>query len=108
MENFELILSFAGVVLSLLFTCLIFIIKLFKSFRDKKKILNNLILEDAVAPIMEIAEEFKHFNGKEKKEYVITKINQLALESGLDFNPESINAKIEELIKLSKSINTNK
>ena len=44
----------------------------------------------------------------EKKEYVLTRINQLAIENGINFDVKAISDKIEELIKLSKEVNYKK
>ena len=108
MENLELIITLAGTTFSLLITCAIFIIKLIKTWRDKKTFLDNLILEEAITPLMEMAEKFLNYSGEEKKEFVLTKINQFALENKLYFNAEIISDKIEKLIELSKQVNTGK
>ena len=108
MENFELIVTLAGTAFSLLVTCTIFVIRLVKALRDKKTFLDNLILEEAITPLMELAEKFLNYSGEEKKEFVITKINQFALENKLYFNAEIISEKIEKLIELSKQVNTGK
>lgn len=105
MENVELILSFVGTALSLAAMCAVFIIKLIKAVSAKKRTQESAMLLDAVIPLMEIAEKFANYSGEEKREYVLTKINQFALENGLHFNAETVSAKIEELIKLTKKIN---
>ena len=74
--------------------------------KDKKKNLeNSILLLDAVAPIMEVAEKYVHYTGEEKKEFVLTKINQLAIENKLKFDEVAVSNKIEELITLSKEVN---
>lgn len=108
MENFELIITLAGTTMSLLITCVIFIIRLIKVWRDKKTFLDNLILEEAITPLMEMAEKFRNYSGEEKKEFVITKISQFALENKMYFNTEMISEKIEKLIELSKQVNIGK
>ena len=54
---------------------------------------------------MEIAEQFTNYSGEEKKEYVMTRVNQFALENKIKFDSEAVNEKIEELIGLSKKVN---
>ncbi len=103
--NWEMILSLAGTVLSLIFTCLICFIKMLLNRKQKRVIEDRVALLDAVAPLMEIAETFSNYTGQEKKEYVLTKINQLAIENGVKFNAQEVSEKIEELIKLSWEVN---
>lgn len=108
LENIEIYLSLAGVILSLVVSLIVFIIKFIKAIKNKKAQQDEVDLLDAVAPIMEIAETFTHYSGEEKKEYVLTKINQLAIENGVDYDSETVTSKIEELIKLSKQVNSKK
>ncbi len=105
MENLELILSLAGTALSLFIACVLFIVKIIRGYITKKKLKNSYVLLDAVAPLMEIAEQFTHYSGEEKKEYVMTRVNQFALENKIKFDSEAVNEKIEELIGLSKKVN---
>ncbi len=108
MENAELILSLAGTAFSLMVTCLIFIIRLVKTAKDRKRMQNYSFLDDAVAPLMEIAEGFTNYSGEEKKQFVLTKVNQFAIENGLKFDAEETAAKVEKLKNLTKKINTKK
>lgn len=105
MENLELILTLAGTAFSLLITCVVFIIRLIKIWRDKKSFLDDMMLQEAITPLMELAEKYLNYSGNEKKEFVLTKINRFALENKIKFNPEVISNKIERLIELSKQVN---
>lgn len=107
-ENFELFLSLAGTIFSLVIACIIFIIKIIKIIKSKKQIMNSALLEEAVPQLMGIAERFCNYSGDEKKEFVMTKINQFAIENGFKFEAETISNKIEEFIKLSKEVNYRK
>lgn len=108
MENLELILSLAGTAISLFIACVLFIVKIIRGYLAKKKLKNDYILLDAVAPLMEIAESFTSYSGEEKKEYVLTKANQFAIENGIKFNAQAVTEKIEELIGLSKKVNSDR
>lgn len=108
MENLELIVSLAGTALSLFIACVLFIVKLIRGCITKKKLKNSYVLLDAVAPLMEIAETFTGYSGEEKKEYVMTKVNQFAIENGIKFDEEAVTKKIEELIGLSKKVNSDR
>lgn len=105
MENLEWILSLAGTALSLFVVCITFIVKLVQSIKERSKDKERTELLDAVGPIMEIAETFVNYSGEEKKEYVLTKINQYAIENGIVFDSKLVSEKIEELITLSKQVN---
>lgn len=95
MENLELIVSLAGTALSLFIACILFIVKIIRGYITKKKLKNSYVLLEAVAPLMEIAEQFTNYSGEEKKEYVMTRVNQFALENKIKFDSEAVNEKIE-------------
>lgn len=107
LDNYELYLSIAAAIISLMFAIIICIIKLVRTIKSKTKLQNDSDLLDAVAPIMQIAESFINYSGAEKKEYVLTRINQLAIENGISFNLKAVSDKIEDLIRLSKQVNYN-
>ena len=108
MENLELLLSLIGTAVSLFVTTVVFIIKFANSIRKRKKFSNENDLLNAVAPLMEIAEQHTNYSGEEKKEFVLTKLNQFAIENKITFNSEAIVKRIEELIVLSKNVNAKK
>lgn len=104
-DNFELIVSIAGTILSLLLTCVVCIVKIIRNAKQKKFLIDNTLLMDSIAPLMEVAEKYENYSGEEKKQFVLTKINQIAIENHLKFDVEEISKKIEELIVLSKEVN---
>lgn len=79
-----------------------------KAIKSKKILQDESDLLNAVAPIMEIAEKFTNYSGAEKKEYVLTRINQLAIENGIKYDSDAVSEKIEQLIQLTKEVNYNK
>ena len=107
LDNLQVLLSFLGSILGLLFTSIIFL----KKFIKNKKLKN--ILEKAeqitkeIIPCIIEAEQFVNYTGDEKKNYVMTKINRFAIENDIDFNFDYVSEKIEELILLSKQVNNN-
>ena len=108
MENFEVVLSLAGTALSLLITSIIFVVRLVKAVREKRNMQSSSFLYETVAPLMEIAENFSNYSGEEKKQFVLTQVNQFAIENGLKFDAETTAAQVEKLIELSKKINAKK
>ena len=105
MENLEIILSVAGTALGLLVTAATFLIKFINNAKAKKIAENLIKISNAVAPYVAEAEKFVNYSGAEKKEFVLTKANQFAIEEGIDFNAAEVGKKIEELVALTKSVN---
>ena len=105
MQNFELILSLAGTAVSLFVACLTTVLKLVKNVRLRHRQEGVMTLLTAVAPIVEIAESFSNYTGAEKKEYVLTKINQFAIENGIEYDADAVSDKIEQLVDFSKQVN---
>lgn len=108
MENAELIISLIGTAFSLLITCFIVIAKLIGSVKRRKSMQESADLLDAIAPLMEIAEKHRNYSGEEKKEFVLTKLNQFSIENGIEFKAEEITERLEKLINLTKQVNTKK
>lgn len=108
MENLEIILSAAGTALGLLVTTVTFLAKFIKNAKAKKVAENIVDISNALIGYIEEAETFLNYSGEEKKQYVMTKANQFAIESGIKFDAETVSAKIEELVGMTKQVNTNK
>lgn len=106
MENLELIVSLASATLGLLVATATFLAKCVKNAKLKKAAEQTIEICNAILPYVEQAETFTHYSGEEKKEFVMTKINQFALEQGIKFNKELVSNEIEELVKLSKTVNS--
>jgi hypothetical protein len=105
MEQLEVILSIGGTAVGFLATAVTFCIKFIKSAKAKKIAEQTLRVTNAVLPFIEQAETFLNYSGSEKKEFVLTKANQFAIDNGIKFNAESVGAKIEELVGLTKEVN---
>lgn len=108
MEKLEIILSLGGTVISFIITLIVVIIKLIKWKKNYKSLEEEKELYDLVDDLMSIAETYNNYLGKEKKEYVMTKLNQFAIENEIDFDKEKVDERIEKLIKLSKNVNYKK
>jgi hypothetical protein len=105
MENLQIILSVAGTALGLLITAVTFITKFIKNSKAKKAMESVVEIGNAVLPYIRQAETFLNYSGNEKKEYVLTKANQFALEHGMQFDAVAVGEKIEELVTLTKTVN---
>lgn len=107
MENLQTVFSLITTALGLFVTTLTFLIKFIKNAKARRLAEQMISIANAVVPYIEQAELFTHYTGAEKKEFVITKANQFAIENGIEFDAEKVSEKIEELIKLTKSVNKN-
>ena len=105
MKEIEIIISIAGTALGFMVTAATFLAKFVKSAKAKRAAENLIKIGNAVIPYIEQAEKFANYSGAEKKEYVLTKANQFAINQGIDFDLESVGSKIEELVKLTKQVN---
>lgn len=105
MNNLWIGITVVSVVTVLLITTIICIVVLIKFAKSKRDFIAKEQLLSAVGPIMAIAEKYKNYSGAEKREYVLTKINQLAIENKIKYDVRMVSDKIEELIKLTKEIN---
>ena len=105
MENLEIILSAAGTALGLLVTTVTFLAKFIKNAKGKKVAENIVKIGNAMIPYIQEAETFLNYSGEEKKQYVMTKANQFAIDNNIPFDAEAVSDKIEELIALTNQVN---
>jgi len=105
MKEIEIILSMAGTIAGLLITVLTFIVKFIKSTKAKRAMEQIVKIGNAIIPYIEQAEKFTGYSGAEKKEYVMTKATQFAVEKKIPFNRVLVSEKIEELVSLTKRVN---
>jgi len=108
MNEVEIFISLAGTILGLLITIITFIVKLVRSSKSKKGLEQTIRISNAVLSFIRDAENFTHYSGIEKKEYVMTKANQFAIENKIVFNQNQVSEKVEELVALTKQVNCKK
>lgn len=101
-------LQYAISVVSILVLITTYIKGRIKNPKIRKKLKKIEDFGNQIIPIIVEAEALTNFSGKEKMEYALTKLNQMAIKSKIDFDQEVIEQKIEELIELSNKVNTNK
>lgn len=107
MENLNIILSISGTALGLLITTITFLSQFIKSAKAKKFTENLTKIGNSILPYIEEAETFLNFTGEEKKQYVMTKANQFAIDNGIKFDSVAVSSKVEELVSLTKKVNIN-
>lgn len=106
MEKLELIISLLGALVATVATAATFIAKFVKSVKAKRVAEQTIEICNALLPFVEQAESFVHYSGEEKKQFVMTKANRYALCRGLAFDEQLVGEKVEELVALTKSVNT--
>jgi len=105
MENIKEIITIASACLGLLATVTGFLIPLVKNVKAKNKLSSINKLAAVLQSLIIDAEQFANYTGEEKKEYVLTKANRYALNNNIAFDEQLVSDKVEDLIKLSKSVN---
>lgn len=106
MNDLQIILSFTGTVLGLLITIITFIVKFVRSAKAKRGLEQTLKVSNAVLSFIREAEKFTAFSGEEKKAFVMTKACQYAINNKIKFFEEDISEKVEELVALTKQVNS--
>ena len=105
MKELEIILSLGGTLVGFTITAITFILKFLKSAKAKRIAEQAIEIGNAVLPYIKQAESFTNYSGAEKKEFVLTKANQFAIQHKMSFDAEVIGEKIEELVSLTKEVN---
>ncbi len=108
MENIKEIITIASACLGLVATVTGFLIPLVKNVKAKNKLSSINKLTTVLQTLIIDAEQFANYTGEEKKEYVLTKANRYALNNNIAFDEQTVSDKVEELVKLSKSVNVSK
>jgi hypothetical protein len=63
---------------------------------------------DILREAMTVVENFANYTGEEKKEYVMTKVNQYCIENNIKYDAELTEENIEKMIDFSKGVNNGK
>ena len=97
-----------GAIIGLLISTILFFIKAIKENKSKRSAQTELSIGDELLALMEEAEKFTNYSGEEKKAYVITRVKEQLSSKKIRFDSNKISEKIEELIQLSKGVNSRK
>lgn len=104
-ENLQLFLPFLAPILGLLGATLLFLEKFVKNKKLKNVLEKAEEVTKNIIPYIMEAEKFINYTGEEKKKYVMTRLNQYAIENNIKFNQIEMSNKIEELVELTKNVN---
>ena len=106
-EDIKLFFPFLAPTLGLLCTTIVFLKKFVKNKKLKKVLEKAEKLTKEIIPCIMQAEKFINYTGEEKKNFVMTKLNQFAISNNIKFNEEETSSKVEELVALTKEVNVN-
>lgn len=105
LRNIQLFLPFLAPALGFLGATVLFLKKFVKNKKLKKVLEKAEEVTKKIIPFIVEAEKFINYTGEEKKNYVMTKLNQYAISNNIKFNQEEASNKIEELVELTKQVN---
>ena len=106
MYDLRILLSLCGTIFGLLITVGTFILRSIKNVKARRIAEQVLCISNAIVPYIREAERLANFTGAEKKAYVMVKASQFALQSKIPFNEKQISDKVEELITLTRVVNS--
>ena len=105
MEKMEYILSLLGTALSCIAGMVTIGRRLIKALKEVKEGKEKEKLTERLPELIEEAEKFNDYNGKEKRDYVMDRIEEYAHELGIRADLQFVSEKIEELVKMTKGVN---
>lgn len=105
MNNLQQILTLAATCLPLLAGLLTFLLKFVKNAKAKRILEHSIKLTQNLQPLIMQAEQFTHYSGEEKKNYVITRANRFAIENGMSFDENRVSVIIDEILETTKRVN---
>lgn len=105
MNLLGIIITFVTTILGLLVTLVTYILKFVNDKKVKEKALGFISISNKLLELITEVEKYNSLSGLEKKNYVMQKINEYALNNNLKYDSEEISNKIEELVNLTRSVN---
>ena len=108
LETLRLVLTIAGLVLVLLTSIVTFIARNSKNKKVGKAAMNLLAVINATRQFVSEAESLVNFSGANKKEWVMTKVNQFCISKGIVYDEAKVDEILEDYITFSIVVNTGK
>lgn len=103
--NLEMLLSLMATGIGFMISLFTLIIKLSKNKKVRKTAEEMLSFTEKLSTFVEEAEKFSHYTGAEKKNFVLTKLNQFSIDNHMKFDEEWVSSKVDEVISLTKKVN---
>lgn len=104
-ETLKLVLSILGTSLAWVSLISTLVVKQVKSNKLKKIASQLNFFTDQAQKYVSEAEKFLNYSGKDKKEYVMTKVNQAAIDNKVKFDKETVSSLIEKIVDITKNVN---
>lgn len=105
MEAIKEIIIIASFVVGLITTATGFLIPLVKNRKAKKALEALNSIAGQIQPLVVEAERFVNYTGAEKKQFVLTKINDFAIKNKIPFDETAASDLIEEIVATTKQVN---
>lgn len=105
MEAIKEIIIIASFVVGLITTATGFLIPLVKNRKAKKALEALNSIAGQIQPLVVEAERFVNYTGAEKKQFVLTKINDFAIKNKIPFDETATSNLIEEIVATTKQVN---
>lgn len=105
MEAIKEIIIIASFVVGLITTATGFLIPLVKNRKAKKALEALNSIAGQIQPLVVEAERFVNYTGAEKKQFVLTKINDFAIKNKIPFDEAAASTLIEEIVATTKQVN---
>jgi ABC-type transporter Mla subunit MlaD len=99
------VIKITAVAIPFVITATTYIAANSKNKRLKKAAENVNKIAKAAQTYVTDAEQFINFSGTEKKTWVLTKINQYAIQSGIPFDEDQASEIVEEIVTITKKVN---
>ena len=106
MKDLEILISLIATIIGLLITVLTFAVKAIGNAKAKKIAEQTIKMSNQIMFFIRQAEQSTTISGKEKKAFVMSRARSYAQAKKISFNEEKVDEKIEELIALTKQVNT--
>ncbi len=101
----ERLIGILSGVFGILLTAIGFGIKLWRITKERNLVKWENFFKEQAEIFVILAEDIKNFEGKDKKEWVLTKINQAAIDAKIPFNAALVDTIIEKVVEITKKVN---
>jgi hypothetical protein len=98
-------LDWIATILTFLALIIGFLVKVTKSEKLRKFAERLNFFHSKLEILVKQAEEFINFKGSDKKEWVLTKMNQLCIDNGISFDKQIASDLVEDIIETTKKVN---
>lgn len=105
MDRLQQIITIISTVMGVIVTATGFLIPLVKNQKTKRALaaINKIVA--TIQPLVIDAEKFSQYSGEEKKQYVLTRVNDFCIKNNIVFDEAQVSALIEQIVATTKLVN---